>query len=334
MINHLPLYASLEVAPDADAAAIQSAYERLSALYDPAQFQSAAPELRARAAERYAEISRAFATLSDPVARAAYDQQHTTKAAVHAAEADWDYRPLSAPGVASSPDTYQARFSWVSVKMISLISVLATLAGTTFMVWLGTRPPVPQTADAPMPLFASMIAAEIPDQGVRDQLFALDATVAQAESLIARDSRNPVAWVMLGNAHYDFIQTIYEQAPAGQAYALNLERWQQASEAYTQALQLEPLQPVVRSDLALALIRYGLGLQNPGYVEQGVAEAERALREDNQTPQVLLNVGRALALAEPDRQEQARDLWQQVLATNPDTLLAAQAQALLQGSQP
>ena len=90
---------------------------------------------------------------------------------------------------------------------------------------------------------------------------------------------------------------------------------------------------MVRSDRGLALIRYGLGFGSPAYVAEGLAEAERALSEDDQTLQVLINVGRAYALASPPRTAEARALWQRIIELAPNSLQAGQAQRLLNGEQ-
>ncbi len=322
------LYAALDLTADASPEEISAAYERLSAQYDPARWRAAPPEVRAAAAQRYAAVSSAYATLHDPTARAAYDERLEQSAP----EAELDYRPLSAAGTAVLAADRQ-RWRWLNGWVLLALGCLLSLAGTAALVWAGLRPPQAQQP-ANMPLFAALILQEIPDQRVRDQLLSLDAAAAQAQAQVRQDPRSSTAWTMLGNAHYDFIQTIYEQAPDGQAYALNLDRWQKATEAYTEALQLDPFQPTVRSDLALAMMRYGAGMHNPQVVAQGFAEAQRALRDDNQTPQVLVNVGRAFALADPPQPERARELWQQVLTLVPNSPEAALAQRLLEGANP
>nr|MBA3471310.1 hypothetical protein [Herpetosiphonaceae bacterium] len=211
--------------------------------------------------------------------------------------------------------------------------LLLTLAGTAALVWSAMRPE-PAATPAEMPLFAAAIITEIADQDTRDQILSLDAAAAQGQALVQQNPNNPNAWNYLGNAHFDFIQTIYEVAPDGAAYDQNLSRWLEASQAYSQSLALDPLQPTVRSDRALALILYGAGFDNPGYIAEGLAEADRALADDDQTLQVLLNVGRAYALAQPPRTADSRRLWQRVIELAPTSPQAAQAQRLLDGGKP
>lgn len=246
-----------------------------------------------------------------------------------------DYRPLPPRRSGEEPrpiggDSRRGR--GLNGWLLLATSLLAIGALTGWLVWQGTRVVAEAPAQA-MPLFAATILAEIPDAATRDQILSLDAVAAQARSLTSQNPKDPAAWVALGNANYDFIQTIYEAAPAGQAYPQNLSRWLEASEAYSQSLALDPFQPVVRSDRGLALIRYGLGFENPGYVAEGLAEAERAISEDDQTVQVLINVGRAYALATPPRTAEARALWTRIIELAPNSLQAGQAQRLLNGEQ-
>lgn len=245
-----------------------------------------------------------------------------------------DYRPLPPrrSGGDPAPIAGEARrVRGLNGWLLLATSLLAIGGLTGWLVWHGTR--VEATPPQTMPLFAATILAEISDPSTRDQILSRDAVAAQARTLTAQNPKDPAAWVMLGNAHYDFIQTIYEAAPAGEAYPQNLSRWLEASEAYSQSLALDPFQPAVRSDRGLALIRYGLGFGNPAYVAEGLAESERALSEDNQTVQVLLNVGRAYALASPPRTAEARALWERIIELAPNSLQAGQAQRLLNGEQ-
>ncbi len=68
-------YAILGVPPDADADALKRAYRRLTLLYHPDRNVG-----DAATASRFAEVSLAYDTLSDPVRRAAYDRARTLSA--------------------------------------------------------------------------------------------------------------------------------------------------------------------------------------------------------------------------------------------------------------
>src|SRR3954464_15010173 len=68
-------YETLQVHPRADATAIEAAYARLRELYDPARLDGAADELVDLARAKRDAIERAYAVLSDPARRAAYDEE-------------------------------------------------------------------------------------------------------------------------------------------------------------------------------------------------------------------------------------------------------------------
>lgn len=248
-----------------------------------------------------------------------------------------DYRPLPSrrgnPTIKPIDVERAVRWRWLNGWLVLVITTALVISGTGGLIWLNTRPPA-ETAPQQMPLFASTILSEISDPNVRDQLLALDASTIQAQSVINQNPRDPNGWIMLGHAHYDFIQMIYEHAPNGQAYVQNLSRWIQASDAYSQALALDNFQPLIRSDRAVALARYGIGFGNPFYSEQALAEAETALAQDDQTLLVLLNVGRVYALLPEPRMADAERLWRKVIELGPSSLQAELAQSLLDGAKP
>ena len=67
-------YEVLQVHPRADATAVEAAYTRLCELYDPNRLDGAADELVDLARAKRDAIERAYAVLSDPDRRAAYDE--------------------------------------------------------------------------------------------------------------------------------------------------------------------------------------------------------------------------------------------------------------------
>jgi peroxiredoxin len=67
------LYTLLGIEPDASAEAVVAAYERQRERYNPERVADLDPEMRRVAAERIAEIERAYAVLSSPERRKAYD---------------------------------------------------------------------------------------------------------------------------------------------------------------------------------------------------------------------------------------------------------------------
>jgi predicted Zn-dependent protease with MMP-like domain len=68
-------YARLGAAPDAAPDELRRAYHRLVKLWHPDRYTSAPDPLRARAERRMRQLNEAYDTLSDPLARAAYDRQ-------------------------------------------------------------------------------------------------------------------------------------------------------------------------------------------------------------------------------------------------------------------
>jgi curved DNA-binding protein CbpA len=75
------LYEILSVPPDADAEKIKAAYHDLARLYHPDRFEARefSDDMRARAERLFTYITGAYATLSDPVVRASYDDTRLAK---------------------------------------------------------------------------------------------------------------------------------------------------------------------------------------------------------------------------------------------------------------
>lgn len=69
------LYARLGVAPDVNPDDLRRAYHRLVKLWHPDRYAGAPAALRERAERRMRQLNEAYDTLSDPLARAAYDRQ-------------------------------------------------------------------------------------------------------------------------------------------------------------------------------------------------------------------------------------------------------------------
>jgi predicted Zn-dependent protease with MMP-like domain/curved DNA-binding protein CbpA len=74
------LYARLGVTPDIGPDDLRRAYHRLVKLWHPDRYVGAPPELRERAERRMRQLNEAYGTLSDPLARAAYDRQREGRA--------------------------------------------------------------------------------------------------------------------------------------------------------------------------------------------------------------------------------------------------------------
>jgi peroxiredoxin len=135
-------YTLLGVAPDADQAAISQAYLQLQERYAEAHVAELDGEMQRVAAERRAELERAYAVLSDPARRRAYDaslrgDSHQDKARVA------ESRGLSP-----------------RERAFALVGGLAAL-GLVALIWVLTgREPAPQgqampEVNRPAPLFST-----------------------------------------------------------------------------------------------------------------------------------------------------------------------------------
>ena len=152
--------------------------------------------------------------------------------------------------------------------------------------------------------------------------------VSQARTR-AEGSRDPEAWVALGNVFFDNMQTMRERAPLSPQYLGSLPQWLEAAEAYSQALELGA-PPSARADLAIARFHYGVATNDRGSVEQALVEVERASREGPDDPRVLLNYGLLLAGLDPPRRADARAAWERLVAVAPQSPEAQSAKTLLE----
>ncbi len=317
--SQLDLYAVLQVSPHASAEEIAAAYERLTARYAPEQTAHAAPEVRELAEQRRAQIEAAYVVLGNPARRAAYDRRH----AFAPAHESLDYRPLppargvervyasdeSAAEVTHVAARQGARF-WLPPLAIALIALSLLLA----LVLSGVR-----TSTGP----AALATPTIP--GV-----ALPFTPVQiAQFRAAAETVNDFdPWRALGNAIFDNMQTLRENAPLSPQYRNQLDDWLEAAAAYERALQVRD-DEVARADRALALFNYGIDSGQPRYVEQALADVERGIAQGDSAPRTLINYGMILASLDPPRIDEAIDLWRRVLRESPESPEAQRAEALI-----
>ncbi len=328
-------YELLQVHPRADQQAIEAAYERLRAQYDPARLDGAADELVAMARARRDELDRAYAVLSDPARRAAYDEERAAQAdplagdAATAAEDDplLDYRPLPPAGGQERPAGFnseptrpaprpagrrvgpvQAR-RWLAPAAAAL--ALALLLGIGFALTGGGGPPRAQPTPTP---------------ALTDQFEPL---IAQAKQTAEQNPTSAQAWIDYGNILYDSVQVVREQQPNSPLYTARLPRWLEATQAYTRALQLQPDNATVRGDLATSACLYGAGTGDITYVRQGLREARRAASQAPQDPRVLLSLGNCLISEQPPRTDEALETWRKIVEVAPNTPFASQAQVYI-----
>jgi tetratricopeptide (TPR) repeat protein len=136
-------------------------------------------------------------------------------------------------------------------------------------------------------------------------------------------------WRALGNAIFDNMQTLRENAPLSPQYRNMLDDWLDAAAAYERALQFRD-DDVVRSDRALSLFNYGIDSAQPRLGEQAIAEVERGIARNDSSPRALINYGIILASADSLRTDEAIDLWQRVVDESPASPEAPRAEALIQ----
>lgn len=314
------LYALLQVSPRASAEEISAAYQRLRALYAPERVAEAAPDVQALAAQRREQLDAAYAVLSDPHQRAAYDRRF----GFAASEEALDYRPLPpargqersrAPeerdSLPAPARLGQGPLSWLPALGIAVVGLALLL----LLVLSGVR-----TTSDPAAMATPTVAMV--------RLPFTEAQLAQFRSA-AENNNTFEAWRAYGNALFDNLQTMRENAAQAPQYRNQLDRWQTVIEAYDRALQLRD-DPIVRADRALSLFNYGVDAAQAAYVEQATAAAEEALQQGVSAPRALLNYGLILSLSRPPRTEEALALWRRITVEAPNTPEAQRAQALLQ----
>jgi tetratricopeptide (TPR) repeat protein len=348
------LYETLQVHPRADAAAITAAYERLRALYDPAKLDGAADELLDLARAKRDAIEHAYAVLGDPARRATYDRQLATAEpqlnrdeksktkddgdqrpnvqtskrpnVQTPAEEVLDYRPLPpanrqerprgleertlptrpAPGRAA---TRQSQSRFTAPIMIAAIFVLI-IASSLLLTDGGGPPPVPAT----------------PTVSPFDQY---EAIIPQAQSNADQNPKSAQAWIDLGNVLYDSAQVVREGAPDSPLYQQRLGRWLQATNAYSQALALEPNNAATRADLGASSCFYGAGTGDQSFVAAGTAEVRRAAQLAPNDERVLLSMGHCLVSEQPPQTDEAIKMWRRIVEQNPASPFAAQVKQLI-----
>ena len=321
VVEHEDLYALLEAPPEASREEIEAAYRRLDELYSPERMARSPLEFQELAGRRREDLQAAYAVLGDPARRAAYDQGRRAAPAA----AVLDYRPLPAAQRRERPSP---SIPLPSVEtgvierprrgrrslLLPLLIAAATLAVLLVIVLSGVRTYGGTTA---------LATPAIPG-------LELPYTVDQVREARARaeGSNDAAAWSALGNILYDNTEMLREQAPLSPQYLGALPQWLDATQAYSRALELGA-GPSARADLALAQYYYGVGANNPAFVEQALVEAERALQDGPDDPRVLLNYGLVVAGLNPPRDEEARRAWRHLVAGAPDSFEAARARTLL-----
>jgi tetratricopeptide (TPR) repeat protein len=358
-------YETLQVHPRADAEAIRAAYDRLRERYDPAKLEGAADELQNLARRRRDEIERAFAVLGDPERRRSYDLDLAERGPrpVQAQDADpdtpdWeliDYRPLPPANRQERPEGFnpqpmlpprQARRAagrsvaaasgptWIAPALIVAAATFAIVLVTLVTTVLNNPQALPANPNAPQVLDPNATAAP-PTPSATEVIGQFEGQIVAARQVAERAPENPNAWLELGNALYDSVIVVRERLSSGDqglqnVYVERLPRWLEAADAYKKASDLQPTNPVARADRAASLCYYGEGANDQGYVQEGLAEAQRALQDGPQEGRALLSHGLCLALSDPPQTQQALEQWQQlVVLPGADPGLVFQARQLI-----
>jgi len=353
-------YETLQVHPRSDAAAIEAAYARLRELYDPARLDGAADELVDLARQKRDAIERAYAVLSDQARRAAYDEEQASRlenqeprtknqgmtigsrfsvlgsgrpsSSIEAqpqADENLDYRPLPPARRAERPKGFDAQpvqpstparqagraasrmvqRAWAAPAALAAALVLI-VASSMALTGGGGPPPAPPTP-TPSPFDA------------------FESSIPQAQQAARQNPTSAQAWIDLGNVLYDSAQVVRESAPDSPIYQQRLGRWLEATNAYSQALALDPSNASVRADMGASACFYGAGTGDQSFVRDGTDEVRRAAQAAPDDERVLLSLGHCLVSTQPPQTNAAIESWQRIIKLKPSSPLAAQAQMLI-----
>lgn len=324
--SQLDYYALLQVTPRASDEELRAAYARLQDLYSPERMAHAAPEFQEQAALKRQQFEAAYQELSNPTRRVAYDQQHgfgADQAAVLAETAS--FRPLPpargqeraalADWIEARPAVPAARQSRRRPGWLSALGVAVVVLGTLLFVGLNDI----RTTDG---------AVAIPTPGLANVTLPFSEVQLRQFRAAAESTNSVQAWTALGNALFDNIQTLRENAASSPQYRGSVNDWLGVVQAYDRSLALQE-DETVRSDRAVALFNYGLDAPDPQRVAEVVAEVDRSIAGDVRAPRALINYGLILTLTTPPRTEEALALWRKVAEVAPDSAEAERVQSLL-----
>lgn len=311
-------YAVLQLTPHATDAEIAAAYERLCNVYDPDRTVNAAPEFQQLAAQKRREIEAAFRELGDPERRAAYDRQHgVASIAPHVI----DYRPLPPARRQERVDVadegrqpllrLRGVWSWLAPTLMAVTGI-----GLLLLLILSS---VRVTGGQEALATPTIRGIQLPFTGLQLRQFR-----SAAESTNTAEN-----WTALGNAIFDNLQTLRENAPQSPQYRGQLDEWLTVVDAYDRSLALAN-NVAVRSSRALALMNYGVDTDDEARRAEALAEVERGISSDVRDPRALLNYGSILTLTDPPRMDDALALWHRILEIAPNAPEAQSAASLLQ----
>jgi tetratricopeptide (TPR) repeat protein len=146
-----------------------------------------------------------------------------------------------------------------------------------------TATPAPQAAAVPAPAGAPASNKVVLDE----------AEVKRLKDIAARDTSNASPRTSLGNMYFD------------------AERYAEAIEWYTKALELDPTNPDVSTDL-------GVSYYYENQPDKALAQFKHSLEIDPKHTKTMLNQGIVLAFGKQDLEGAAR-VWDKVVKMTPDT---------------
>jgi curved DNA-binding protein CbpA len=323
-INQQDYYRLLDVSRHASQDEIAAAYDRLRVLYQPERLQDGPPEFQALAAQKREQFATAYEVLSDPERRAAYDRE-TQGDALQQVEVI-DYRPLppargqermlGGTSTVERPRSSQPRRpSLLRRWIVPIVVALGGLALSGLLVLSNVRVVDGSTA---------LATPSIPD-------LTLPFTPAQIDQFrsAALSTDSAEAWTAFGNALFNNLQMLRENAPLSPQYRGQLDSWLEVVAAYDRSLALEENE-VVRSDRALSLYNYGTDAPNEARMREAVEATEQALQRDITESRALINYGSILISTDLDRHNEVFALWRKAQTIAPGSPDAQRAQALLQ----
>lgn len=324
-------YAILQVRRDADSAAINEAYSRLSQAYDPAVLAGVSDELIALAQKQLFALNQARTILSDPTLRAAYDAGLTqvVAKALPSAEPVYDFQPLPPAGAIERIPGY------VTEPVLSTDTATTLRNRTTALFFAITLPLLIVFVSFVLTDGGKRVAPSNdtpPVESVNSLIDQFEAAIATARLATNSDPSNATAWIEYGNMLYNSVQIVREMQPNSPVYIDRIERWQMAAVAYEKAMVLLPDNVVVAADHGAALCFYGNGVGDKKSSNSGLQQMRTVIDAipSDERSRVLMNMGYCLAQNTPPQVEDARTVWQSVIDTEPkDSPIAIQAAKLI-----
>lgn len=190
------------------------------------------------------------------------------------------------------------------------IKVFAAVLAFSFILGM-----VVFTVDAFM-YSASSVPAEKGTQLSEEEL-QFDTNARMYSSMVQQNTTDTTAWVSLGNTYYDWgIYLIQAKNNSMEA----LKKFAEAEKAYRRALELDPDNVNVLTDLG-AILYY------QGKLVEARQMLDRALEIDAKNPAALFNAG--LVARDQGDYEAAAVYFEKFIAANPDDPNVASAKKLL-----